>query len=92
MTILWTTKDGTTMDIRQMTDSHLRNTIAYMERRISDMRDNESAAWSCLGHVQGEMAQYYVESDIAQISESVSDAEWRLNELRTEQNRRIRSV
>ena len=37
---LWTTADGTDIDVGRMPDSHLCNTIAYLERKDAIRREN----------------------------------------------------
>ena len=36
----WTTRDGRTISIRDMTDSHLRNTLAFLRRNVEQYRNS----------------------------------------------------
>jgi hypothetical protein len=78
----WTTKDGRKIKIRDMTDSHLLNTIAILERVAKSHKVQEMlAAYSCLSMLQGEYATYAAEQDINRIAnEDVSDFLLRTND------------
>ena len=54
----WTTKDGTKIRIKDMSDQHIVNTLRLIER----MHKNaiEECPFPCFG---GEMAQYYAEQE-----------------------------
>lgn len=56
----WTQRDGTKIAIRDMTDAHIKNAIAMLERMTEDRRDTCLSSYPCF---QGEMAQYYAEQD-----------------------------
>lgn len=61
----WKTKDGRIIDIKDMTDSHLKNTISMLRRNgfitNNDFLDMLGFAFS----LNGEMAQDAAESEIA---------------------------
>ena len=43
----WTTRDGRTIPIRDMTDRHLRNTLAFLRRNVEQYRNAEALrAWA----------------------------------------------
>jgi len=70
-TALWTTKSGERIRICDMSDQHLNNTMALLERYASKMLSEErNAAYSVLASLQGEMAQYYCEQDIDRLEET----------------------
>jgi hypothetical protein len=54
----WKTQTGKIMDIRDMDDNHLLNSIAYVRRRVDIYRDG-MLYQACMaeGCLQGEMAQ-----------------------------------
>ena len=86
--MLWKTRDGRTIDVKAMTDSHLRNTISYVQRRIESMEQNECIMWSSCSMLNGEYAQYYAEKALDDSSESTGDARYTLQGLQAEQARR----
>ena len=86
--MLWRTRDGMVIDVAEMTDTHLQNSIAYMRRRISAMQKDENSGWGFLCMLQGEMAQDAAESSLDQMAEAISDAQCSLQGLEAEQNRR----
>ncbi len=55
--MIWTTRTGEKIRIRDLTDTHLRNIIALIERRLKDAEAEIDAGYSYSG--SGEMAQYY---------------------------------
>ena len=60
----WQTKDGTVIPIKDLTDSHLVNIIAYLRRAAPAAREMAiSDAFSTFASLHGEMAQYYAEGD-----------------------------
>ena len=67
---VWTTKDGQKILIEEMTDQHLLNTIAFLERVH---QEEIAAAWSCLSTLRGEMAQFYCENDIDKLESEESN-------------------
>jgi hypothetical protein len=54
--MIWTTREGERIEVSKMTNDHLRNTIIYLERRITSLCEAESAAWRTYSMLQGEMA------------------------------------
>jgi len=58
---MWTTKKGEKVRIKDMTDSHLLNTIKLIER---NHRDELNAAYSVASILTGEMATFCAERDI----------------------------
>ena len=39
----WTTREGVTMKIAEMTDNHLCNAIRCLERRLAELYESEGA-------------------------------------------------
>lgn len=69
-TALWTCKNGQKVRVCDMEDRHLLNTIAFIERTASRLRPQTiSAAYSVLSALQGDMATFYCEQDIAAMEE-----------------------
>lgn len=68
---VWRTKDGRTIPIKEMTDSHLTNTIRFLERAhqryVDDMTKNGPPVF------QGEMAQMYADEEYALLADSTPD-------------------
>lgn len=64
----WTTKDGRKIDIKDMSDSHLRNAIAML-RRNGIVGADELKIGSAYS-MQWEMAQYYAEQTVADMAPS----------------------
>jgi len=61
---LWKCKDGTKIQIRDMTDSHLINSIKLMERTALEFA--RSVPYPMF---QGEMAQYYAEREFENLQD-----------------------
>lgn len=61
---IWKTRDGTEMRWADMKVSHLRNAANLVDRYTSE---ELNAAWRAYGSVQGEMAEYHIESAIDQL-------------------------
>jgi hypothetical protein len=61
----WTMRDGTKVRLEDMTNSHLRNSIALLERKAQEcFPDAVSSGYELLSYLQGEMAIEYVEGDL----------------------------
>lgn len=78
------------IDVVDMSDVHLANSIAYMRRRIATMHKDENSMWGGYSFLQGEQAQYAAEQYLDQVAEDISDAEYCLRGLEAEKNRRSR--
>lgn len=72
----WQTKDGRVVKITDMDDEHLVNSIRLLKRVVRKMRfSRDLAGWSALNFVQGEMAEYAIESYL-ELDARLSDEEW----------------
>jgi hypothetical protein len=89
----WKQKDGTKIRICDMTDSHLNNTIALLERLAKATRDKSlplAYQFSCM--IQGEMASMCIEQEIDSMEEDEEGERFLLPiywDLVKEQERRI---
>ena len=73
----WRTKDGRVVRIREMTDSHLKNTISLLERVVEQKRQQAIiAGYNALNFMQGEMAIFCMECDIAAIEDGSYDEDF----------------
>lgn len=82
----WTTRDGTKIHICDMDDSHLKNTIAMLDRLH---QKKISAAYSVAATLRGEMATLFAEQDIDRMeSEGTSSSYPIYDDLCTERDRR----
>lgn len=73
---IWITKDNRVIPVREMTDEHIVNTLAYFRKRVGRFRRREEAAGlAALAFLQGEMAIASVESQLDSY-ESMTDDEF----------------
>jgi hypothetical protein len=86
--MLWQTRDGRVIDVKDMSDTHLQNSIAYMERRVTAMQRNENSMWGAYTMLQGEQAQYAAEAGLGHAAEAIIDAQHSLRGLQAEKKRR----
>jgi len=71
---MWTTSKGECIPIVQMTDDHLRNAMAYLERTAADRWDRDvMAALGGVNPLLGEMARWQIEDSIGNPHEEGSD-------------------
>ena len=80
-TKLWKTKDGRKIRICDMSDSHLINTIKFLNRAAENVRNEEiNAAESMSFSLQGEMALDAIDAEIRWLYDSRPDAAnyWRI--------------
>lgn len=65
--MLWTTKDGRKLSVRKMSLGHIKNCIALLRRRgyVSEAEFVDACGWGF--SMNGEMASYYAEQEIAQM-------------------------
>ena len=61
----WTTKDGRKIDIKDMSDDHLQNTVSMLRQQGSIGADEYEIAIGSAFSIGGEMAQYYAEQSVA---------------------------
>lgn len=74
---IWTTKEGKELEIKDMSNSHLINTIRYIKRRLDEYHDEDGGSYPCF---QGEMAQIIAEQEY----ERAEEAAFKMGELRQE--------
>lgn len=66
----WTTKDGRKINIKDMSDDHLRNAVAMLRRQGFVGADEYALAIGSAFSMSGEMAQYYAEQSVADMMPS----------------------
>ncbi len=72
----WITRDGRKIPINRMTNSHLVNTIHYIERIARKYSQQLLfSAYRAINTMNGEMAIESIENDIMHIEECVDDTE-----------------
>jgi hypothetical protein len=64
--ITWTTKDNKQLKLKEMTDSHLKNTIRYLRKKANE---ELSAYWNVGCMLHGEQAQYDWENQCDDVNE-----------------------
>jgi hypothetical protein len=85
----WTTQDGRKIPIKEMSESHLDNTINYLKERIEKIDEYIYDGYSFLGISLGDMSSYYVEQDISVLEELKENSIRWLNILQKEEKRRL---
>lgn len=91
----WTTKDKRSIPIKEMTDSHLANTIAYLERTAPAKQEiAQESAMIGYGALRGDMAKYYAGQELNDLFVETPD-QWLARQpaykaLVKEQKRRLR--
>jgi hypothetical protein len=72
---MWTMRDGTKIAVVNMSNEHLDNAIALMERNAERYRQGAiNSGFQMLSMLQGEQAIYAVESEM----DRLTDGEWDL--------------
>ena len=64
---IWTTKEGIEIDIKDMTNSHLANTIKYLKKKMDEFDD---LPYPCF---QGELAQESAEIEYDRTNYKVTE-------------------
>lgn len=67
--LVWTTRDGDRIPVRELTDRHLFNIIQWLWKQYQMNDEAIALGYSMLGYIQGDMAQYQVESDITHLEQ-----------------------
>ncbi len=76
--VFWTMKDGTQIDIDNMSINHLRNTLKMIIRNINIQKEEKEKQ---LVHLHGEIAQQMYDQMIEEEFSSDSDFEIFIGEL-----------
>lgn len=65
--MLWTTKEGHKIPVRKMSVDHIKNCMAMLRRRgyVSEAEFVAACGWGF--SMNGEMASYYAEQEVAQM-------------------------
>jgi len=66
----WTTKDGRKIDVKDMSNDHLKNAVAMLRRKGFVGADEYEVALGSAYSMSGEMAQYYAEQSVADMMPS----------------------
>jgi len=71
--MIWITKDGDVLNLREMDEDHLRNATNMVGRQLVNLHKELSASFSCMAMFQGDMATYYAEQAADGLSEDVHE-------------------
>ena len=72
--MIWTTKDGTEIEVKDMASSHIRNAIRYLERRVEFYRFQFlNEAYEAHNFLNGDIAKLSVEQEIGWVSDMPDD-------------------
>ncbi len=85
---VWTTRDGTKVPVTEMTDTHLKNTIAMLRRLEATCADRVAASAAVASTLSGDMASYYAEGAIDHEICNLSAVQTWITILQAEQARR----
>lgn len=72
----WTTRDGTRLRIRDLSDQHLTNAIKMLERRAQRHDQELNLAHQALAFTHGEMASYAIERIIHSLQDNDVGMAW----------------
>lgn len=84
----WMTKDGKEIPITKMGETHLRNSIPYMQRAIMNLHETEQSMWSMYSVVSGEQAEFAIESELSHIKSVIVMSKKYLKKMQDELTRR----
>jgi hypothetical protein len=88
MSNTWVTRDNIEMLISDMTDSHLRNAIRHLERRIAEYSEGSKAGWRTYMMLRGEAAIDAAENAIDRIETGLDEMRDKLTQMQAELARR----
>lgn len=70
--MIWIQRDGTPIKIKDMTESHIKNCIKMLKRKINEINYEQSCGYQLLSKVNGEMASYAIENQIEIIFDDIA--------------------
>jgi hypothetical protein len=85
---IWVQKDGTEIRLKDMSVSHVENTLRLLERVKPKIQDALSDAWAVSCMVSGEMASYSIDRDIDDLEEQAFEVDQKISMFKDEIKRR----
>ncbi len=84
----WVQRDGAEILVKDMSSSHIKNTIRLLERYISALEEERNAAWAISCMVTGEMASLCIDNDIDDLEDYIFDVYRKIKMFEDELNQR----
>lgn len=86
---MWPTEQDITLSILSMTDSHLKNAIDHLKRKIAEMKEEKRAGRQALMLINSKEVRGFVESGLDRLESELSEMKNRLAMSEEELNRRV---
>lgn len=84
----WKTKDGREIDVQDMTDTHLLNSLTFMRRLLTQLQTEENSGWTAISKTPSATAKEMLASHTSAVADRIADVEGKLDGLITEARRR----